>query len=168
MDITYPFARVFTDKTNNLNVFFDESPTSNSFEQLKDIGKCVVEFCELDFSECLGELKKLDTKSVSGNLEDIKIRLWYIVDLLKDKHPYVQFFLNSQMVLTFYSSDKSKEEQVDSIIHMFHYYVDLKNTYRTALEICLSDEVLNQYTSLERFLIFRNNFLSFNRYILRT
>ena len=72
MDITYPFARVFTDKTNNLNVFFDESPTSNCFEQLKDIGKYVVEFCELDFSECLEELKKLDTKSVSSNFEDIK------------------------------------------------------------------------------------------------
>ena len=102
MDITYPFARVFTDKTNNLNVFFDESPTSNRFEQLKDIGKCVVEFCELDFSECLEELKKLDTKLVSSDFEDIQNRLWYIVDLLKDKHPYAQFFLNSQMVLTFY------------------------------------------------------------------
>lgn len=168
MKVTYPFARVFTDKTNNLNVFFDESPTSNLFEQLKDIGKCVVEFCELDFSECLGELKKLDTKSVSSNFEDIKNRLWYIVDLLKDKHPYVQFFLNSQMVLTFYGSDKSKEEQVDSIIHMFHYYVDLHNTYRTALEICLSDEVLNEYTLPERFLIFGNNFPTFNRYMLRT
>lgn len=168
MEVTYPFARVFTDKTNNLNVFFDESPTSNHFEQLKDIGKCVVEFCELDFSECLGELKKLDTKSVSSNFEDIKNRLWYIVDLLKDKHPYVQFFLNSQMVLTFYGSDKGKEEQVDSIIHMFHYYVDLQNTYRSALEICLSDEVLNEYTLPERFLIFGNNFPTFNRYMLRT
>lgn len=168
MDITYPFARVFTDKTNNLNVFFDESPTSNLFEQLKDIGKCVVAFCELDFSQCLEELKKLDTKSVSSNFEDIKNRLWYIVDLLKDKHSYVQFFLNSQMVLTFYGSDKSKEEQVDSIIHMFHYYVDLQNTYRTALEICLSEEVLNEYTLPERFLIFGNNFPTFNRYMLRT
>ena len=168
MKVTYPFARVFTDKTNNLNVFFDESPTSNLFEQLKDIGKCVVEFCELDFSECLGELKKLDTKSVSSNFEDIKNRLWYIVDLLKDKHPYVQFFLNSPMVLTFCGSDKSKDEQVDSIIHMFHYYVDLQNTYRTALEICLSDEVLNENTLPERFLIFGNNFPTFNRYMLRT
>ena len=168
MEVTYPFARVFTDKTNNLNVFFDESPTSNRFEQLKDIGKCVVEFCELDFSECLGELKKLNTESVSSNFENIKNRLWYIVDLLKDKHPYVQFFLNSQMVLTFYGSDKSKDEQVDSIIHMFHYYVDLQNTYRTALEICLSDEVLNEYTLPERFLIFGNNFPTFNRYMLRT
>lgn len=168
MDITYPFARVFTDKTNNLNIFFDESTTSNSFVQLKDIGKCVVEFCEIDFSECLEELKKLDTKSVSSNFEDIKNRLWYIVDLLKDKHPYVQFFLNSQMVLTFYGSDKSKEEQIDFIIYMFHYYVDLQITYRTALEICLSDEVLNDYTLPERFLIFGNNFPTFNRYMLRT
>lgn len=168
MEATYPFVRVFTDKTNNLNVFFDESPTSNRFVQLKDIGKCVVEFCEIDFSECLGELKKLNTESVSSNFEYIKNRFWYIVDLLKDKHPYVQFFLNSQMVLTFYGSDKNKEEQVDSIIHMFHYYVDLQNTYRTALEICLSDEVLNKYTLPERFLIFGNNFPTFNRYMLRT
>lgn len=168
MDITYPFARVFTDKTNNLNVFFDESPTSNRFVQLKDIGKCVVEFCEIDFSECLEELKKLDTKSVSSNFEDIKNKLWNIVDLLKDKHPYVQFFLNSQMVLTFYGSDKSKEVQIDFIIHMFHYYADLQNTYHTALEICLSDEVLNEYTLPERFLIFGNNFPTFNRYMLRT
>ncbi len=112
MDITYPFARVFTDKTNNLNVFFDESANSNRFEQLKDIGKCVVEFCELDFSECLEELKKLDTKSVSSDFEDIQNRLWYIVDLLKDKHPYVQFFLNSQMVLTFMARIKAKRSRL--------------------------------------------------------
>lgn len=168
MEAIYPFARVFTDKTNNLNVFFDESPTANQFVQLKDIGKCVVEFCELDFSECLKEIKKLNTESVSSNFEEIKNRFWYIVDLLKDKHPYVQFFLNSQMVLTFYDSDKSKEEQVESIIHMFNYYVDLQNTYRIALEVCLSDEMLQEYTLPERFLIFGNNFETFNRYMLRT
>jgi len=168
MYITYPFARVFTDKTNNLNVFFDDSPTSNRFEQLKDIGKCIVEFCELDFSECLEELKKLNTESVSSEFEDIKNRFWYIVDLLKDKHPYVQFFLNSQMVLTFYASDRSKEVQIDFIIHMFNYYVDLQSTYRTALEVCLSEEVLNEYTLPERFLIFGNNYPTFNRYMLRT
>ncbi|WP_313528027.1 DUF6076 domain-containing protein [Anaerotignum sp.] len=168
MEATYPLARVFTDKTNNLNVFFDESPTANQFVQLRDIGKCVVEFCELDFSQCLEEIKKLNTETVSSNFEEIKNRFWYIVDLLKDKHPYVQFFLNSQMVLTFYGSDKSKEEQVDSIIHMFYYYVDLQNTYRIALEVCLSDEVLNEYTLPERLLLFGNNFPTFNRYMLRT
>lgn len=168
MEATYPLARVFTDKTNNLNVFFDESPTANTFVQLKDIGKCVVEFCELDFLEYLEEIKKLNTEEVSSNFEELKNRFWYIVALLKDKHPYVQFFLNSQMVLTFYGSDKSKEEQIDSIIHMFNYYVDLQNTYRIALEVCLSDEVLNEYTLPERFLIFGNNFPTFNRYMLRT
>ena len=97
MEETYPLARVFTDKTNNLNVCFDESHIANQFVQLKDIGKCVVEFCELDFSQCLAEIKKLNTETVSSNFEEIKTRFWYIVDLLKDKHTYVHFFLNSRM-----------------------------------------------------------------------
>lgn len=168
MEITYPLARVFTDKTNKLNVFFDDSPTANRFQQLGEIGKNIVEFCELDFSECFEAIKKLDTKSIPSNFEDIKKSFWDIVDLLKDKHAYAHFFLNSQMVLTFYNSNKTKAEQLDFIIYLFRYYADLQETYRMALEICLSTEVLTGYTLPERFMIFGNNYPDFNRYMLRT
>ncbi len=166
MEVSYPLARVFCDKTNNLNVFFDEEPTVNRFVQLKDIGKNIVEFCELDFSECFTAIKKLDTKSVPSNFEDIKKSLWDIVDLLKGKHPYVHFFLNSQMVKTYYDTSQTKYEQIDFIIFLFSYYADLQNLYRDALKICLDEEVLTEFTLPERFLMFGNAYPDYNKYML--
>ena len=169
MEITYPFARVFTDNTNKLNCFFDESPEYNTFKQLEAIGKNIVEFCELDFSEVFSEIKKLDTKTASSdNFEVLKKQLWKIVDLLKDKHDYAHFFLNSQMLLTYYNEDMPKAEQIDFVIYLFEYYAGLQNTYKAALEICLSKDVLTEYTLPERFVIFGNNYPTYNRYMLRT
>ena len=93
-------------------------------------------------SECFEAIKKLDTKSVPSNFEDIKKSLWEIVDLLKDKHDYVHFFLNSQMVKTYYDTSQTKYEQIDFIIFLFSYYADLQNLYRDALKICLLKKYL--------------------------
>ena len=51
MEITYPFAKVFTDTTNKLNVFFLHDTEHSTFQQLEDMGIGIVDFCELDFSE---------------------------------------------------------------------------------------------------------------------
>ena len=53
MEITYPFAKVFTDSTNKLNVFFLHDTQHTTFEQIGDIGNGIVDFCELDFTEVL-------------------------------------------------------------------------------------------------------------------
>ena len=168
MEVTYPLARVFTDKTNNLNVFFDESPIINKFVQIKYIGKSIVEFCELDFSECFDAIKKLDTKSVPSNFEDIKKSLWEIVDLLIEKHSYVQKFMNNEMIKIYYNKSLSKEEQINKVIFLFRYYADLQNLYREALTFCLDEEVLTEYTLPEQFIMFGNIYPDYNKYMLVT
>jgi len=50
MEITYPFAKVFADSTNQLSAFFCHDAQHSSFHRIGDIGNSLVDFCELDFS----------------------------------------------------------------------------------------------------------------------
>ena len=169
MEITYPFAKVFTDSTNKLNVFFLHDTQHTTFEQIGDIGNGIVDFCELDFTEVLEKIKSSSTITVSEqNFEDIKNIFWNAVDLLKDKHSYAHFFLNSEILRTFYASQKTKVEMVDYLIFLFHYYANLQKTYSDALEMCLNKEVLTEYTLAERYMMFCNLTPNFTHHMLRS
>lgn len=169
MEITYPFAKVFTDTTNKLNVFFLHDTQHTTFEQIGDIGNGIVDFCELDFTEVLQKIKSSSTITVSEqNFEDIKNVFWNAVDLLKGKHSYAHFFLNSEILRTFYASQKTKVEMVDYLIFLFHYYANLQKTYSDALEMSLNKEVLTEYTLAERYMMFCNLTPTFTHHMLRS
>lgn len=167
MKITYPFVKVFTDKTNKLNCFFDTNEQVSQFRQIDEIGTSLLNFCELDFAAPLEILKKLGTMEVSSQqMEEIKPIFWEAVDWFKDKHPYVHFFLNGLCLRTFYASEKSPVEQVDYLLYVFLYYQALQTEYRNALEICLAKEVLTEYTLPERLMILSNRYPDFTNYML--
>lgn len=168
MDITYPFAKVFVDCTNKLNVFFCHSEQSSEFKEISNIGNAVVDFTELDFTEVATEIKKLNTLSVSSEFEKMKQVFWNAVDLLKDKHSYAHFFLNSELLRNFYASDRSKEEQVDYGVFLFQYYINLQADYADALETILGKDVLTEYTLPERYMMFFNLKQNFTRHTLRS
>lgn len=169
MEITYPFAKVFTDNTNKLNVFFLHDTQHTTFEQIGDIGNGIVDFCELDFTEVLQKIKTSSTITVSEqNFENIKNVFWNAVDLLKGNHSYAHFFLNSEILRTFYASQKTKVEMVDYLIFLFDYYANLQKTYSDALEMCLNKEVLTEYTLAERYMMFCNLTPSFTHHMLRS
>ncbi len=72
MDITFPFAKVFTDTTNKLNVFFLHDAEHSTFQQLGDMGTGIVDFCELEFSELQKKIQALETVVVpNACMEDI-------------------------------------------------------------------------------------------------
>lgn len=169
MELSYPFARVFPDSTNLLNVFFCHDAEHSTFYQIGEIGTGIVDFCELDFSEVQEKIQALETMVVANAcFEDIKIGFWEAVDLLKEKHSYAHFFLNSEMVRTLWVADKNKEEQISYLIFLFHYYFDLQKVYEEALELCLNTEVLTEYTLSERYVMFANLHPNFAQHILRS
>ena len=87
MEITYPFAKVFTDSTNKFNVFFLHDAEHSTFQQIGEIGTGIVDFCELDFSELQEKIKALETVEVTNaNFDDMKKVYWNAVDLLKERH----------------------------------------------------------------------------------
>ena len=169
MEITYPFAKVFTDSTNKLNLFFLHDAGHSAFQQLGDIGTGIVDFCELDFSEMQKKVQALETMAVpNACTEDIRAGFYETVDLLKDKHGYAHFFLNSEMVRTFWASDKSREEQLGYLLFLFQYYFDLQKVYGEALEFCLNTQVLTKYTLSERYVMFCNLHPDFTQHMLRS
>ncbi|MEG1930069.1 MAG: hypothetical protein RR131_02915 [Anaerovorax sp.] len=71
MEITYPFAKVFTDSANKLNIFSCHYSQHTTFEQIGDIGTGVVDFCELGFSATVEKIKALETiKITNANFKD--------------------------------------------------------------------------------------------------
>ncbi len=169
MDVTYPFAKVFTDTTNKLNVFFLHDTEHSTFQQLGDMGTGIVDFCELDFSEFQKRIQALETVVVpNACMEDIRAGFYEAVDLLKGKHSYAHFFLNSEVVRTFWVSDKSTEEQISYLLFLFQYYFDLQKIYSEALEFCLNTQVLTEYTLSERYVMFCNLRPDFTQHMLRS
>lgn len=169
MKITYPFARVFADSTNRLSAFLCHDARHNNFQSIGDIGNGLVDFCELDFAPALEQTKALATMEVtSANAEKMKSVCWAAVDLFKGQHAYAHFFLNSDLVRNFYTSDRSLPEQADYAYFLFYYYGGLQALYREALELCLSTEVLPEYTLPERFVMFANRHPDIQNQMLRT
>ena len=168
MEIAYPFAKVFIDSTNKLNIFFLHDAEHSTFRQIGDIGTGIVDFCELDFSGLQKKIQALETMAVSSAcLEDIRIGFYETVDLLKDKHSYAHFFLNSELVRAFWASDKPREEQISYLLFLFQYYFELQKTYSEALEFCLNIQVLTEYTLSERYVMFCNLHPNFTQHMLR-
>lgn len=169
MEITYPFAKVFTDSTNQLNVFFLHDIEHSTFQQLGDIGTGIVDFCELDLSQIQKKIQALETMAVTNAcIEDIQTRIYEAVDLLQDKHNYVHFFLNSEVVRAFWTSDKSAEEQMSYLLFLFQYNFDLQKVYIEALEFCLNTQVLTEYSLSERYVMFCNLNPNFTQHMLRS
>ncbi len=169
MEITYPFAKVFTDSTNKLNVFFLHDAEHSTFQQIGDIGTGIVEFCELDFSELQEKIKALETVEVTNaNFDDMKKVYWNAVDLLKEKHSYIHFFLKSDLFRNFYNADRSEGEKASYANFLFQYYINLQAVYAEALEFCLSNEILSEYTLPERYVMFCNLHVNFTQYMLRS
>lgn len=126
-------------------------------------------FCELDFSQVREKVQALETMAVSNAcLEDIQTGFYEVVDLLKDKHSYTHFFLNSEVVRMLWVSDESVEEQVLYLLVLFQYYFDLQKLYSEALEFCLNTQVLTEYTLSERYVMFCNLHPSFTQHMLRS
>lgn len=92
----------------------------------------------------------------NADFKDIKAGFYEAVDLLKDKHPYVHFFLNSEVVRALWASEKSKEEQIDYLQFLFCYYFNLQAQYSEVMEFCLNTQVLAEYTLSERYVMFCN------------
>ena len=169
MEITYPFAKVFTDSTNKLNIFFFHDAGHSTFQQIGDIGTGIVDFCELDFSATMEKIKALETvKVTNANLEDMKKIYWEAVDLLKEKHSYAHFFLNGDLLRNFYNCDRPEDEKAGYANFIFQYYINLQAVYAEALEFCLSNEVLSEYTLPERYVMFCNLHPDFTHHILRS
>ncbi|WP_334145719.1 DUF6076 domain-containing protein [Muricomes intestini] len=169
MEITYPFAKVFTDSTNKFNVFFLHDAEHSTFQQIGEIGTGIVDFCELDFSELQEKIKALETVEVTNaNFEDIKKVYWNAVELLKEKHSYLHFFLTSDLFRNFYNVDRSEVEKVSYANFLFQYYLNLQAVYAEALEFCLSNEILSEYTLPERYVMFCNLYPNFMQYMLRS
>lgn len=169
MEITYPFAKVFADSTNRLSAFFCHDAQHSSFRKIGDIGNGLVDFCELDFAPALEKTKALATMKVtSANAEEMKLVCWAAVDCLKEKHAYAHFFLNSELVRNFYVSNRTLPEQADYANFLFRYYARLQARYREALELCLSIEVLPEYTLPERYVVFANLHPEVQNQMLRT
>lgn len=168
MEITYPFAKVYTDTTNMLNVFFCHDLEHTTFEQISEIGNGIIDFCELDFSPVIEKIKALETLEVTNaRFEDIKTGFWEVVDLLKGKHSYAHFFLNGDLLRNFYASDMPERGQINYAIFLFQYYINLQTLYCEALELCLSTELLTEHTLSERYVMFCNLHPSFTQHILR-
>lgn len=169
MEITYPFAKVFADSTNRLSAFFCHDAQHSSFRQIGDIGNSLVDFCELNFAPALEKTKALATMKVtSANAEEMKSVCWEAVDCLKEDHAYAHFFLNSDLVRNFYASDRTLPEQANYADFLFRYYAQLQALYREALELCLSTEVLPEYTLPERYVMFANLHPEMQNQMLRT
>lgn len=169
MEITYPFAKVFTDSTNQLNVFFLHDIEHSTFQQLGDIGTGIVDFCELDFSKLQEKIKALETVEVTNaNFDDMKKVYWNAADLLKEKHSYIHFFLKSDLFRNFYNADRSEGEKVSYANFLFQYYINLQAVYAEALEFCLSNEILPEYTLPERYVMFCNLHPNFTQHMLRS
>ncbi len=169
MEITYPFAKVFADNTNRLSAFLCHDAQHSSFRQIGDIGNSLVDFCELDFAPALEKTKALATMKVtSANAEEMKSVCWAAVDCLKEKHAYAHFFLNSDLVRNFYASNRTLPEQANYAHFLFRYYAGMRVFYREALELCLSTEVLPEYTLPERYVMFANLHPEVQNQMLRT
>lgn len=169
MEITYPFAKVFVDGSNKLNIFFLHDAEHSAFQQIGENGNGIVDFCELDFSGVGEKIRALETMMVTNaDFKDVKAGFFEAVDLLKEKHPYVHFFLNSEVVRALWASEKSKEEQIDYLQFLFHYYFNLQAQYSEALEFCLNTQVLTEYTLSERYVMFCNLHPDFPKSILRS
>ena len=169
MEITYPFAKVFVDSTNKLNLFFLHDVEHSTFQQLGDIGTGIVDFCELDFSKLQEKIKALETVEVTNaNFDDMKKVYWNAADLLKEKHSYIHFFLKSDLFRNFYNADRSEGEKVSYANFLFQYYINLQAVYAEALEFCLSNEILPEYTLPERYVMFCNLHPNFTQHMLRS
>lgn len=169
MEITFPYAQVFVDDSNLLSVFFRHDAEHSSFRQIGAIGNGIVDFCELDFVPALEKMKALQAvEAVSANADAIRKVCWDAVDLLKEQHSYVHFFLNGELLRNFYVSERTLSEQTDYACFLFRYYAEQQALYREALELCLSTEVLAEYTLPERYVIFGNRHPDFQHGMLRT
>ncbi|OPX92032.1 MAG: hypothetical protein A4E52_00176 [Pelotomaculum sp. PtaB.Bin013] len=169
MEITYPFTKVFTDITNKLSVFFLHDAGHSKFQQIGDIGAGIVDFCELDFLAAMEKIKALETEKVTNaNFEVEKQIYWEAVDLLKEKHSYAHFFLNGDLLRNFYNPDRPEDEKIGYANFLFQYYMNLQTTYAEALEFCLSNEVLPEYTLPERYMMFCSLHPDFTHHILRS
>lgn len=88
MELSYPFARVFPDSTNLLNVFFCHDAEHSTFHHIGEIGIGIVDFCELDFSEVQKKIQTLETMMVANaDFEEIKTGFWEAADLLAEFNP---------------------------------------------------------------------------------
>ena len=76
--------------------------------------------------------------------------------------------MNSDLVRNFYTSDRSLPEQADYAYFLFRYYAGLQTLYREALDMCLSAEMLPEYTLPERFVMFANHHPDIQNQMLRT
>lgn len=169
MEITYPFAKVFTDSTNQLNVFFHHDAEHSTFQQLGDIGTGIVDFCELDFLQVQKKIQVLETMTISNTcIKDIQTEFYEVIDLLKDKHSYAHFFLNSEVVRTLCVHDESTKEKISYLLFLFQYYFNLQKIYSEALEFCLNTQVMAEYTLSERYVMFCNLHPNFTQYMLRS
>lgn len=169
MEISYPFAKVFIDSTNKQNVFFCHDAKHTTFQQIGDIGRDIVDFCELDFSLVVEKIQASETvQGTNFNYEALKQIYWDAVDLLKDKHSYAHFFLNGELIRNFYASGRTEQEQISYANFLFQYYINLQTDYAEALEVCLSSEVLTEYTLSERYLMFCNLNPNFTKHMLRS
>ena len=169
MEITYPFAKVFVDSTNKLNLFFLHDVEHSTFQQLGDIGTGIVDFCELDFSKLQEKIKALETVEVTNaNFDDMKKIYWNAADLLKEKHSYIHFFLKSDLFRNFYNADRSEYDKASYANFLFQCYINLQAAYAEALEFCLSNEILPEYTLPERYVMFCNLHPNFTQHMLRS
>ena len=169
MEITHPFAKVFIDSTNKLNVFFLHDAEHSEFQQSGDIGNGIVDFCELDFLGAMEKIQALETMKVTNaSFDDMKKVSWEAVDLLKEKHSYAHFFLNGDLLRNFYDFNRSEIEKVGYVSFLFQYYKNLQAVYSQALEFCLSNEVLPTYTLSERYMMFGNLYPNFTQHMLRS
>ncbi len=169
MSITHPYAKVFVDSTSKLNSFFCHDAAHTTFEQIGDMGCGIVDFCEMDFSLAVEKIKTVKPDEVTvDNFEMMKRICWEAVDLLKEQHRYVTFFLNAELVRNFYVSDLTMAKKMVFPTVLFDYYIKLQGDYTDALELCLSSEVLPQYTLPERFVMLCNLKPHFTQYILQS
>lgn len=64
-----------------------------------------MDFCELDFVPAMEKMKALQAVgAVSANVDAIRKACWDAVDLLKEQHSNVHFFLNGELLRNFYVS----------------------------------------------------------------
>lgn len=169
MSITHPYAKVFVDSTSKLNSFFCHDTAHTTFEEIGDMGCGIVDFCEMDFLPGVEKIKTVKPDEVTvDNYEMMKCACWEAVDSLKDQHRYAHFFLNAELLRNFATADRTAVEKISYADFMFQYYIKLQGDYVDALELCLSNEVLPQYTLPERFVMLCNLKPDFTQYILQS
>lgn len=169
MEITYPFAKVFTDKSDSLYLFLFHNPTQNTFKSIKQIGSGIISFSEMDFTAMAEKINSAQNIPLTEeNFEELKRVYWDAVDLIKKKNVTLHFFLNSELLRNFNDPSKTLEEKIYFATQTFQILLLIQYDYRAALEICLDVEILAEYTLAERYVMFSNLNPHFHNKILRS